>query len=189
MLPLYLLNLRFISLNIFFLSPNTTLCAQEHVDKHVVKMTLEYGQLMSTAHRVLDGTPYYGKTINNRRIQRFLLPDEREEVIWKASHFNHPSGIWVRSSQEHYQWLFQLWLSMLEEYSFRYQKSHKAERMKSWFAQSPTNIPKLGWLTDPPPAMPDKYKVSNSIESYRNYYRGDKQTFANWKNRSKPEWF
>ncbi len=80
-------------MNIFYLSNNPADCAQQHVDKHVVKMTLEYGQLMSTAHRVLDGQPYYGKTKNNRNIQRWLLPDSREEIVWKASHFNHPSGI------------------------------------------------------------------------------------------------
>lgn len=176
-------------MNIFFLSPNTSVCAQEHVDKHVVKMTLEYGQLMSTAHRVIDGTPYYGRTINNRRILRFLLPDEREQVIWKASHFNHPSGIWVRASSTHYLWLYELWLSMLDEYKYRYGKEHSAQRMKNWFKHTPHNIPKVGWLSDPTPAMPDKYKVGSSIESYRNYYRGDKQSFASWKNRTKPVWY
>lgn len=176
-------------MNIFFLDHNVERCAVEHVDKHVVKMTLEYGQLMSTAHRVLDGTPYYGKTINNRRILRFLLPDEREQTIWKASHFKHPSGIWVRSSSAHYNWLYQLWLQLLNEYTFRYGKMHKAQRMIPLFKQLPTNIPNLGWLSDPPPAMPDKYKVDDSKQSYRNYYQGDKHSFANWKNRNKPEWF
>lgn len=176
-------------MNIFFLNSDPIHCAQEHVDKHVVKMTLEYGQLMSTAHRVLDGTPYYGKTVNNRNILRFLLPDEREPIIWKASHYNHPSGIWVRQSSSHYYWLFSLWIAMLSEYTFRYGKQHKAERMKDWFVKLPSNIPKIGWLSDPPPAMPDKYKVSSSIDSYKNYYRGNKQTFANWKNRPKPQWY
>ena len=78
---------------------------------------------------------------------------------------------------------------MLSEYTFRYGKQHKAERMKDWFVKLPSNIPKIGWLSDPPPAMPDKYKVSSSIDSYKNYYRGDKQTFANWKNRPKPQWY
>lgn len=152
-------------------------------------MTLEYGQLMSTAHRVLDGTPYYGKTANNRRILRYLLPDEREEYLWKASHYNHPSGLWVRESKDHYLWLYNLWLSMLNEYTHRYQKIHKAERMKDWFKHTPQNIPSKGWLSDPPPAMPDKYKVSSSIDSYKNYYKGSKSSFANWKNRNIPEWY
>ena len=42
-------------MNIFYLNENPELCAQEHNDKHVVKMCIEYAQLLSTAHRVLDG--------------------------------------------------------------------------------------------------------------------------------------
>lgn len=176
-------------MNIFFLSHDPKECAQQHVDKHVVKMTLEYGQLMSTAHRVLDGEPYYGKTKNNRNILRWLLPDERENIIWKASHYKHPSGIWVRSSKTHYLWLYSLWLEMLEEYTFRYGKTHSAIRMKEAFFQTPKNLPDLGWLSDPTPAMPDEYKTTTSIQSYRNYYLGSKKAFANWKNRSTPSWF
>ena len=34
-------------MNIFFLDPDVRECAQAHVDKHVVKMILEYDQLLS----------------------------------------------------------------------------------------------------------------------------------------------
>jgi len=38
--------------------------------------------------------------------------------------------------------------------------------------------------------MPDKYKVKDdSIQSYKNYYNGDKQHIANWKNRNQPSWY
>jgi hypothetical protein len=176
-------------LNIFFLSNEPTDCATQHVDKHVVKMVLEYGQLMSTAHRVLDGVPYTGKTVNNRNIQRWLLEDEREQHIWKASHVKHPSGIWVRASITHYRWLFSLWVELLKEYTYRYDKVHSAERMKVWFETPPNNIPIKGWLSDPTPAMPDEYKVPNAIHSYRNYYTGAKKSFASWKKREVPSWF
>jgi len=152
-------------------------------------MILEYGQLMSTAHRVLDGKPYYGKTKNNRNIPRWLLPDSREDILWKASHFNHPSNIWVRQSSDHYSWLYNLWLELLSEYTYRYSKKHSAERMKVAFSQLPKNSPHRGWLSDPTPAMPDEYKVSNTIESYRNFYIAEKRSFATWKNRTVPDWF
>ena len=43
-------------MNIFYLSESPKQCAEWAVDKHVVKMILETAQLLSTAHRVLDGT-------------------------------------------------------------------------------------------------------------------------------------
>ena len=42
-------------MNIFYLDKNFQVNAKLHCDKHVVKMIVEYAQLLSTAHRVLDG--------------------------------------------------------------------------------------------------------------------------------------
>jgi hypothetical protein len=64
-------------MNIFYLDPNPKICAEMHVDKHVCKMVIEYAQLLSTTHRVLDGEMYIGKTVNNRNIKRWLLLDDR----------------------------------------------------------------------------------------------------------------
>jgi hypothetical protein len=60
-------------MNVFYLHEDPKICATMHADKHVVKMIVEYGQMMSTAHRVLDGTEWYDRTINNRRIKRWRL--------------------------------------------------------------------------------------------------------------------
>ena len=48
-------------MNLFYLSKDPTECATLHCDKHVVKMIIEYAQLMSTAHRMLDGEEYEGE--------------------------------------------------------------------------------------------------------------------------------
>ena len=93
-------------MNIFYLDRDPRICAEMHLDKHCVKMIIEYAQLMSTAHRVLDGTEYYDKTANNRKIKRWRLPDERESRLMKASHVNHPSGVWVRANVANYRWLW-----------------------------------------------------------------------------------
>ena len=67
-------------------------------------MIVEYAQLLSTAHRVLDGEEYEGRTANNRRIRRFKMADSNvENTLYKASHINHPSAVWVRQSSQHYQ--------------------------------------------------------------------------------------
>jgi hypothetical protein len=36
--------------------------------------------------------------------------------------------------------------------------------------------------------MPDEYKVEDTVEAYRNYYRGAKAYMAKWKNTQQPEW-
>ena len=41
-------------MNIFYLDPRPDTAAEMHCDKHCVKMILEYAQMLSTAHRVLD---------------------------------------------------------------------------------------------------------------------------------------
>ena len=60
-------------MNIFYLHENPIQNAKWHIDKHIVKMPIEYAQLMSTAHRILDGDMYWDRTANNRRIKRWRL--------------------------------------------------------------------------------------------------------------------
>jgi hypothetical protein len=177
-------------MNIFYLSYDPRTCAAEHCDKHCIKMVVEYAQLLSTAHRVLDGIPYMDKTANNRNIKRFKLDEPRESNLYKASHINHPSNIWVRQSRNHYKWLFQLYQQCCYQYTDRYKRFHASEYLGGYLTQAPSNLPDNGW-SDPPPAMPDKYKVTgDSIQSYRNYYIGDKAAFATWKSPSTPPlWF
>ena len=159
-------------MNIFYLSNDPVTCAKYHVNKHVVKMILEYAQLLSSAHHMLDS-------------------DQVIKPIYKLTHKNHPSAVWVRKSEDHYKWLWKLLGSVCKEYTFRYEKVHKVEREGLLYVLEPPpkNIPKLGWLHDPTPAMPDTYKVPDAIQSYKNYYIGDKKSFAAWKNRPVPEWF
>ena len=45
-------------MNIFVLDNDPIVAAQSVCNKHVVKMILESGQMLSTAHRVLDGTQW-----------------------------------------------------------------------------------------------------------------------------------
>jgi hypothetical protein len=177
-------------MNIFYLDRDITKCAEYHNDKHVVKMIIEYAQLLSTAHRVIDGEQYLDKTANGRSIKRWRMADTTlETVLYKATHINHPSAVWVRQSNNNYNWLMCLFQSLLLEYTHRYGKFHATERLVYFLRKPPQNIP-VGYLTQPTPAMPDEYKVQgDSLQSYRNYYVGAKKTMAKWKNREIPSWW
>jgi hypothetical protein len=177
-------------MNIFYLDSNPKTCAEMHCDKHVVKMIIEYAQLMSTAHRILDGEEYIDKTANGRRIKRWRMQDEKyENGLMKASHINHPSNIWVRASKQNYTWLLKMWLHLLAEYTHRYGKQHACEKYIDFLYVTPNNIPDLPF-TNPTPAMPEECKITNdSLASYHKYYVEKKVTFAKWTKRDRPKWF
>ena len=175
-------------MNIFYLHNDPKICAEMHVDKHVVKMILEYAQLLSTAHRILDGTESTVLSDSGRKKKVWKLPDHRDSVLYSCTHANHPSAIWVRQSKANYDWLFKLFVALMDEYTYRYGKIHASQRLYDGLMIAPKNIP-AGKFTEPTPAMPDLYKVQgDSIQSYKNYYLGDKQRMFSWKNRPTPYW-
>ncbi len=176
-------------MNIFYLHNEPRTCAQQHVDKHCVKMILEYAQLLSTAHRVLDGTESVVLSDSGRRKKTWTLSDSRNDVLYSATHINHPSAIWVRQSEQNYRFLWTLFVELCSEYTYRYGKQHKCEGMVTQLSQIPKNIGKAGF-TEPTPAMPDHCKVAgDSVKSYRKYYILEKSRMAVWKNRPTPEWY
>ncbi|CAB5221433.1 hypothetical protein UFOVP247_164 [uncultured Caudovirales phage] len=182
-------------MNIFAISNNPVEAAQWMVDKHVVKMILETAQLLSTAHRILDGEMVEGKKmvpgalpIRWRKFKKWKLPDDRDTVLYSATHINHPSAVWCRASNNNYNWLYAHFLALLDEYTYRYGKVHKCATLVDALRSTPISIP-VGYLTPVTPAMPDEYKVEHdSVTSYRNYYRVAKQRMHKWTKREKPEW-
>jgi len=175
-------------MNIFAIDKDPIQSAMWMVDKHVVKMILETAQLLSTAHRVLDGEQYIDKTKTGRNVKRWRLPDEREQHLYSATHVSHPSAVWCRASNNNYNWLYCHFLGLLAEYTHRYGKVHKCDSMSEWLMRTPHNI-RVFYLTPVTPAMPDEYKVPNdSVASYRNYYREAKKRMHKWTKREVPEW-
>lgn len=176
-------------MNIFYLDNDPEIAAQYHNDKHVVKMILESAQLLSTAHRVIDGVEVQAKSKTGRNVKRWSLNNEYDSVYYTATHINHPSAVWVRSSGEHYIWLHNLFEFLLKEYTVRYGKTHKCQELLKPLQTFPKNqnyVP----FQQPPQAMPDDCKVHNdSVEAYRNYYIKYKNKMASWKVRGTPVWY
>jgi hypothetical protein len=176
-------------MNIFYLDHDPVKCAMYHGDKHCVKMILESAQLLSSAHRVLDGNEITKKTANNRTMTTYSHPDPtRESELYKMTHRNHPCAIWSRETSENYKWLVSLTDALIDEYRFRYGKDHAVLAKMPLLRQLPNNI-KVGDFTQPAQAMPDAYRVDGDSQSaYREYYRNDKKAMFAWKNRNRPEW-
>ena len=160
-------------MNIFYLHENPKICAEMHLDKHCVKMLVEYAQIMSTAHRELD------------IISKNSLMDV---TLYKSTHKNHPTNVWVQQSKENYEWLYEMWCCLHKEFQIRYGKDHMSfVKLKGILREVPENIPDAPF-TQPLQAMPDDVKNIDSITAYRDYYIKYKKSFATWKTTT-PKWF
>lgn len=178
-------------MNIFVVDQNPVIAAENLCDKHVVKMILESGQMLSTAHRVLDGIEYYAQTKGDRprRIKRWHLRDARENILWKASFVNHPCTRWTMETSANYMWHACHASALCMEYTRRFGKHHSSENLIEYLTVNLPNKIKIGDLTPFAQAMPDKYKCEDAVTSYRNYYNGEKTRFAKWRYSETPSWY
>jgi hypothetical protein len=183
-------------MNIFYLDRDPRLAAEYHCDKHVVKMILESAQLLSSAHRLLDGQLVESKKmvagslpIRWRNTKKWVLNDSRETLLYSAGWQNHPSAIWVRNNIDHYRYLFDLFQFLIDEYRYRYKKEHKCSELLSPLFETPFNIDYESPWVDPPQAMPEDCKEKDTVSAYRNYYIRYKYSFAKWTHRQVPSWF
>ena len=178
-------------MNIFYLDANPEWAASMHCDKHVVKMILESAQLLSTAHRLLDGVMSVELSEKGRKRKVWTLSDRREPILYKASHINHPSAKWVRESNFNYVWLYRLLDNLCTQYTSRYYKLHKVERdgLLLHLYRLPRNIP-ITHATPIPQCMPDEFKVDGDpVKAYRNYYCGHKTDMKKWAYSQTPAWY
>lgn len=176
-------------MNIFYLDKNPEQAAKWHNDSHVRKMILELAQLLSTAHRVLDGEEYYDLSKTGRRVKRWRLDNTGENIFYKATHVNHPCAKWVRESADHYNWTYQLFKALCGEFEYRWSKTHATwNKLGLVLEKLPKNIEFIVW-TDPPQAMDDQYRLNDAVEAYHNYYIHGKSHLARWTGRDKPDWY
>lgn len=176
-------------MNIFYLHSDPKVCAEWAVDSHCVKMILEAAQMLSTAHRVLDGTEYVD-TSGKRKVKRWQLHDDRDGILYSATHINHPSAAWVREGNHNYNWLWDYLNEHCHEYTYRYGKVHKVAEsgLLQKLRINPHNIPIMRF-SDPPSCMDAKYIISkDAVTNYRRYYKFGKTHLHKWKNRQPPEW-
>ena len=185
-------------MNLFYLSNDPQECAEMHCDAHSSKMCVEYAQMMSTAHRVLDG--YLTEEMRRspdgtkaRMLRTFKFGDNRDDMFYKSCHVNHPSNLWLRESAQNYTYTYNLWVSLCNEYTHRYGRVHESyAKLKDVLASLPINIDRERPFSQPTPAMkkyPECIVKGNSLQSYRNFYWADKRQFAKWTKRDKPTWW
>lgn len=181
-------------MNIFLLDNDPVKAAQLQCDKHVVKMILESAQMLSTAHRLLDGRMVLGKSKTGRTTKMWKLDDEvRDSILYQAVHVNHPCTIWTMESSANYHWHFKHYEALHNEYKYRYGKQHSSF-VNLWdvLQYAPDNIP-YAPMTPFKLAMgvaPECINYDDPIGSYRAFYQTKQNRFKmTWTKREVPEWF
>ena len=180
-------------MNIFVLDNDPIESAQLQCDKHVVKMIVESAQMLSTTHRMLDGVLTTELSANGRKIKRWYLDDQRNQVMYKAVHMNHPCTVWTRHSRGNYDWHYAHFIALCDEYTHRYGKVHATDKLlRSQLMQAPSDIVDRG-VTQFALAMkayPDCIHPNDPVRSYREFYQTKQDRFSMvWTSRAVPTWF
>lgn len=135
-------------MNIFYFTRNVDLNSKILDDKRVVKMILETTQLLSNS-----------LYLNNKKNP------------YKPTHLKHPCTIWANESRANWLWLKKYGLSLCKEYTKRFHKKHKCEKIIRKMQCPP--IKNKGFI-QPYQCMPEKYKCKKSSKAYMCYYVGEK---------------
>lgn len=176
-------------MNIFALDYDPKKAAEKTViPAHIVKMPTETAQILSTAVRLLTPRKKVkpGRWTNlqgKREKYDMILPEERKggfyiQLYYKATHVNHPSCVWARTSKENFVWLVRYGMALSYIYSRTRGKtilsSGVIEMCERWL-RSGYKFPSEG-LTPFATAMPDEFKVSEDpVVCYQAYYEYKKK--------------
>ena len=180
-------------MNIFVLDKNPIVAAQLQCDKHVVKMIVESAQMLSTAHRMLDGQEYKAPSKSGKRMVKKWKLKNHDDVIYSAVHMGHPCTVWTMASAENYKWHYAHFVALCKEYQHRYGKVHATQKLLEIpLKRVPNRILHTG-RTPYALAMgaePQCINHDDPVMSYKNFYVTKQKRFKMvWSKRPTPEWF
>jgi hypothetical protein len=179
-------------MNLFVLSECPVEAAKSHCDVHVNKMIIETAQMLSTAHRILDGDMFIQLSKSGSRLKKWDHP-VLHATLYRTTHHNHPSAAWIRMTSDNYNWAYSLFKALCNEYTSRRGKIHATELLlDNSLSKTPDNI-MLGGQTQFAICIADDYELSDitdPVEAYRRYYikKNNRQFSMGWI-QNKPSWF
>lgn len=128
-------------------------CARMHYDTHVVKMCLEYAQILFTSAR-LRGFDHGG---------------------YKSTHKNHPCVQWA-TDPVNWAWLLQLTICLGKEYEKRFGRVHASIESLRYLPEE--LVVSAAYVGEQPScfalAMPEEFYRDDAVASYRAYYKKGK---------------
>lgn len=138
-------------MNIFVLDIDPAIAAGMLCDAHVVKMTTESVQIMSTIARRVGVSAGY-----------------------KATHGRHPCVLWAGEARGNWTWLTQHARALCAEYERRYARTHGSVAAFHAVDAEAVAYALPDGRTPFVLCMPEQYHGPDAVESYRRYYAGEK---------------
>ena len=111
-------------MNIFILDEDPMKSAMMMCDKHIPKMVVESAQMLSTAHRLLDGSPTKRRSRSGKSMVTYhAFNDMRDELYYTAVHQGHPCTKWTMETEQNYNWHYAHFNGLAKEYEYRRNKT------------------------------------------------------------------
>lgn len=166
-------------MNIFFLDRDIQNNARSYCDQHVVKMSIEFGQLLSNV--------WWAQPLD-------LWPKDPmfRALLNRESHPRHRCSRWVQSSVQHYRYLIGLGLALSLEHRLRFGTPSGAHPLlKTLEDLGSPDLPDL-W-EDPPRTFgiwsPEIDPELEIVSAHRRFYVLAKSPFARWRHSDPPGWW
>jgi hypothetical protein len=147
-------------------------------DKRVVKMLLESAQILSSAI--------------------FLNSGLQHPEIYRPGFLGHPCVIWASQTLGNWQWLYEHFLALCEEYQYRYGRTHKTlqiapalKELSSWIPQK-TEITPFANCARAEKLGIDFKHMQEVPQAYRLYLQArwaNDRRIPTWTGRGAPQWY
>jgi hypothetical protein len=145
-------------MNIFVTSPCPKESAIVLPDRHVNKMSLETCQMLSIVASEKWGHGYGTLPKTNG------TPYKTDKGAFR----NHPCTRWAAETIDNAYWLIKWGMNLCDEYTLRYNKTHSCYNtlLQAYYLFPKGKIDKV---TSFARAMPDEYKLDDSIDTFTAY--------------------
>jgi Pyrimidine dimer DNA glycosylase len=188
-------------MKIFFLDTDPKKSAECLIDKHLGPQGVYLCQLLSAAHRTIDGIREERPSkVPNKIEHRYALPEPLQTKLY-ASGFTkgYPAADFVKQSTGHYYWAYDYLTAVMREYFKRYNHPHDHNDLVEMLKLAPkkmfTQSLEDGWLFMPSVDIELKYTtrdedgVIDLVQTYRNWYKFAQPGVMRWTKTETPTWY
>lgn len=153
-------------MNLFILDRDPVVAAEMNCDKHVCKIIIESAQMLCLA----------------------FWANGKEAEYYAKTHMNNHVSKWVRETRANYEWTIEHGLALCAEYTKRYDKVHRCQRIIEWCRDNDPGVPN-GDMTPFRQAVADDCYHDDPVKAYHLFYVRYKSRFAKWRMGNIPQWY